>query len=961
MSKQNKIILHCIWITLLIPLLAKAQGFAGPDRSICTEGSTKLGGTSTCNDCCYLWSPETGLDDPSKPNPTVSELTKTQNYTVYISYPDGHYESDDVNVTVYDSDLQIFHPNYFKINTLIPENEEKVPGAQSYVNLDNDDCDQDFDIDDVIIEGGDNEFIKMRVIMTILQYNKPGSGGNNPDNGPSEYEAALDLAQGTEVSGLRFWKSNDKAAGEYFIGNPLVLTAVNGFPNMYETYIWAEGTEAHTIQQQVKLFARAYDDLEPACTDKFVTITIVGIEKIEWVGKENGYTKAKEPGKDPGINNSNTLDEVDGSFRVFPELKETVKGATVKTSVSVKITLSVAPPVKQDLFVRPFDIDDPSYDKTFVDPNDTGTSGNYAGSAAPSSALTYTKENDNRGFALPNTSSNVTSNSSGQKEGVITGPNITVAITSTATIYTIPDVLTKEVLIENFWVSQMCGDNYKIAANHDKIFLTNTRNEDAGDQDRIVDKCTGDPGKGKEISKNLYSPILTVWRTLHIEYDMMENPSGTSFLSKNLGFTGVFTNFDDENLNFTDKIQGIKCDGPCPPNILIGAQPLRDLSKLSTNGRFEGGGIKIGKPGQVFCDPSVNKGGNGGSSFIVKNTHNELHLSTQMDLTMKATLEGTLKRTDGTLPINFNIFNISLSGEEFKITMKKKIDNLNDYANGSISIGGGNTFLNSVIIITGNNQEFKIPKASLAIPIEIIDDDLPWTGAASPGITPVSFDHPQKVYESVYIDVKVNGGGTITNNESNIQFIPNLKQKIINNAAGTPIDEDVFTQEQAFIINNNKNIRQTRDDGSPNFWMLYVLSAWQRTTNPDSDPYSEEFAPFGAAMDAKVDDCLLTDGGDMVALFHAIAAESLAGGLKLSNALSHEIGHCLGLSHGNNHTYTNNDLYDNGKEIINNCLTEISTFSGMKIMTPVSSNNEVKFIYYHENLIRSRVESPTHH
>ncbi|MEY3238648.1 MAG: hypothetical protein RIR11_86, partial [Bacteroidota bacterium] len=719
------------------------------------------------------------------------------------------------------------------------------------------------------------------------------------------------------------------------------------------TYIWAEGTEAHTIQQQVKLFARAYDDLEPACTDKFVAITIVGIEKIEWVGKENGYTG-------DGKNNSNTLDQLDGkgAFRVFPELKETVKGAIVKTSVGVKITLSVAPPVKQDLFVRPFDIDDPSNDKTFVDPNDTGTNGNYAGSAAPSSPLTYTKENDNRGFALPNTPTNVTSNSSGQKEGVITGSNITVSITSTATIYTIPDVITKEVMIESFWVSQMCGDNYKIAANHDKIFLTNTRNEDAGDQDRIVDKCTGDPGKGKEISKNLYSPILTVWRTLHIEYDMMESPNGPSFLSKNLSFAGIFTNFNGQNMNDTDKLMGIKCDGSCPPNIYVPTQPLRDGSPTSSNGRFEGGGIKIGKSAQVFCNPSVNNGGNG-NSILVKSTSTALQLSTKMDLTMKATLEGILTKSDGTSPVSFNIFNVISSDQGFKIIMKKKMDNLNDYANGSISIGGGTTFPNSITIITGNKQEFNIPNASLAIPIEIIDDDLPWTGAASPGITPVSFDHTKKVYESVCIDVAVDGGGKLTNNESNIPFYPNLKQKITYDPLGNPIDEDLFAQKEAVSLNNDQ-LRQTSQIASQNFWVLYVLSSWQANTRSDSDPLSE-VSPLGSAMDAEVDDCLIAKGGDMVCLWHGVYLETSAGSLKLENVLPHEIGHCFGLSHGNIFTFTNSNPSDDGKEFINACLTGISTFSGMKIMTPISTNNEVEFIYYHENLIRSRVESPAHH
>jgi hypothetical protein len=924
---------------LLIPLLAQAQGFAGPDRSICTEGTTKLGGISTCTDCCYLWSPETGLDDPSKPNPTVSGLTKTQNYTVYISYPDGHYESDDVNVTVYDSDVQIFHPNYFKINTLIPENEEKVPGAQSYVNLDNDDCDKDFDIDDIIIEGGDNEFIKMRVMMTILQYNKPGSGGSNPDNGPSEYEAALDLAQGTAVSGLRFWKSNDKAAGEYFIGNPLVLTAVNGFPNMYETYIWAEGTEAHTIQQQVKLFTRAYDDLEPACTDKFVAITIVGIEKIEWVGKQNGYTG-------DGKNNSNTLDpNPTGGVRVFPEGKEPTPLVIPKTSVGLRITLSVVAPVDQHLFVRPFDIDDPSDESVFVDPNDTkpnGKSGPYAGAAG----LDYSLDNDNRGLCWP-----LTSTASAKVEGVFTGANLApLLLPSNIWLYEVTIGKAKEVLLENFWVSQMCGDNYKVAVSHDWDLITNTRNYDVFDGDAIVEICTAGPdNKCKAIPENLCSPMLTVWRTLHIENDRMRNPDWQA----NKLFKGYFAGFDS-HLNSCSQIYFIEHGilDITPPYPI--EEPLFDGSPIP--GRFQGGILGIGDPASIISCPQPPL-----PCSIVGNTATTLQLPGLLDLTSNGTLSGVMSRA-GHGDFIFNVKDIEpidLSiGFDMKITMTTTVTGMHHYTGADVSIGGGPFSKEGKVEFPSGSTDYFILKEksnpldpiNLLIPLEIADDDHIPIGGTSSIITEVNLVHAKEVYAKVYIDVVNDGAGKLSNNRI-VPFVHNISHTTdLMNQYNPGILLDYLTK---YCEHDKLKIE------SDNFWCTYVLSAWQGTTLLDNDPLSSldndpdtlknEEGLGGIAIDVYYSDCYLNKGGQMCALFLETCLDHLPGWEQ--TVLSHELGHTFGLTHGNNDV----------KPFLNPCFM-VPTLSDMGIMQEGScegggsSCNE--FIPYHINILRSRKRSP---
>lgn len=926
MSKQNKIILHCIWITLLIPLLAKAQGFAGPDRSICTEGSTKLGGTSTCNDCCYLWSPETGLDDPSKPNPTVSGLTKTQNYTVYISYPDGHYESDDVNVTVYDSDVQIFHPNYFKINTLIPENEEKVPGAQSYVNLDNDDCDKDFDIDDVIIEGGDNEFIKMRVIMTILQYNKPGSGGNNPDNGPSEYEAALDLAQGTAVSGLRFWKSNDKAAGEYFIGNPLVLTAVNGFPNMYETYIWAEGTEAHTIQQQVKLFARAYDDLEPACTDKFVGITIVGIEKIEWVGKENGYTG-------DGKNNSNTLDEVNGSVRVFPENKGVDPGTTPKKSVTLKVTFTVLPPVGQQFHLRSFDLDDPSSETRFVDPNDgglDGLSGVYTGTPKDAPPIVYTADEDNRGLGG--------STGAAYKSGYFSSSSSSFSLVSPSeSIYKFLSVTDKVVELD-FWVSQYCGDNYKVAVSNDFDFLQNTRNLDKFDAGKIVDRCNVKISKYcDEIDPSLYSKPLTVWRTLHIEYDCMHAPD--SGLNENLEIRDAymydFGKIDNGIADF------LICD--------VNGIPYNYISDGSKDppGRFSGGRVET--IGNLITDST---------SKILK-IRPEIPSSTNFEVEMLYAsgvklpeFKGLLcKIKSGIVIYEKSILDIEKDGADFIVTLETPLGNLASLSNALVELGGG-SFQSALITIGTSTTRFRLEK--IRIPVLIKDDDVL---TRLPVTNTTLYDSVTKsAYSEVYIDAVFDGGVDNTYNEIDLDFLVNLPK---------PPDDDLnFTNEFLELNYGTTSSSNTNTFENDNYWIARVIFGWQPSVISDNDPKEEKVNSLALTPGQNLNHCSINNGANFSMIFMETSQDfglsqyknDVNSILALRRTIAHEIGHQLGLTHG--FTSGTTDC----SSCVGNCtLAGLMSASIDKTLFSASTGihpSAMALIEIHKHLLRSRVKSP---
>ena len=76
---------------------------AGDDEEICEGGSTQIGGDPTCKDgtppCTCSWSPTTGLDDPTKCNPTASP-DSTTTYCVTCTDFKGCTDTDCMTVTV---------------------------------------------------------------------------------------------------------------------------------------------------------------------------------------------------------------------------------------------------------------------------------------------------------------------------------------------------------------------------------------------------------------------------------------------------------------------------------------------------------------------------------------------------------------------------------------------------------------------------------------------------------------------------------------------------------------------------------------------------------------------------------------------------------------------------------------------------------------------------------------------
>lgn len=97
---------------------------------------------------------------------------------------------------------------------------------------------------------------------------------------------------------------------------------------------------------------------------------------------------------------------------------------------------------------------------------------------------------------------------------------------------------------------------------------------------------------------------------------------------------------------------------------------------------------------------------------------------------------------------------------------------------------------------------------------------------------------------------------------------------------------------------------------------------------------------MGYAYGSNVHDCNLAIGGDFAFVAHETIRESPLASILYEPTVAHELGHCFGLSHGDNTS-------------INACLGTTQ----MELMTHVY-NLFNDFIDYHQNIIRSRKSSP---
>lgn len=501
----------------------------GPDddilQIICTdpECGTDIEPLTIEDPLTHMWSAQHGnyLDGntgkkvlykspPEVPRgPIPNELIMMDSQDSGEQYADRKPDTVKKRIIIAEIDLVIHKPPVIDpAESEIPEEEEFKKGSQTFVNMDNDDDGARFDTGttDVSIAGED-EMVKL-----ILRL-KP----KDLDRGNVRLEAA------TGAEYIKVWKEANKTT-EYVLGSPLVV------PNDFRvegdfliTNLYVEGIKHHTDQRQTQL-RMVYSEI-PDCPDE-VALTIIGIEKIEWIGKNNS------------LNDDNTL-TADTNFpaglgvkawRVFPDAR--LIGGAIEVSprdkVDVKATLTVKPIEAVKIYFDSFDVDDPSIDHPPVDDE--------------------TVPEDNREPVLALKAGQFTAEAGGILE---------------------QDFDDQEETFE-FQVTHQPGDNFRVVGNGDRDFLSDLENNDnlwAGNDDklRITNKFIGGAtAVDKEIREPAHyaSDVLTVWRFLHVEVDSMGAVTGNEVSGEIVDMTPkdsaianklfVNNNLDDGSKNLSD-------------------------------------------------------------------------------------------------------------------------------------------------------------------------------------------------------------------------------------------------------------------------------------------------------------------------------------------------------------------------------------------------------------------------
>jgi hypothetical protein len=461
-----------------------------------------------------------------------------------------------------------------------------------------------------------------------------------------------------------------------------------------------------------------------------------------------------------------------GGSRIFPD-RQTPGDTVNRRRVRVKAESSLG--ANATIFFKSFDLDDPSSDATAVD---------FNGNAA----------NDNRG-----------DRGTPQQTGILSQPN---TAGSSSTISATTDV--NGVALIELTVTMQPGDNFMVGASDDQSYLNGlvasgtTLRDSGGYILAVTDKAKA-------------TPMLTVWRRLHVEVDSMGNVAGNQV-------TGVVQSARPNNSR---------------------NETLLTLNQTLERNRFESGLISI----------------TGVGNFRV------------------------ISNSTGGVTIQGIVQSASVTGRPF-ILVDDDDFNSNDGAN-----------------LDGDEAE---DVAALAQALSLMQDsDLP----------------AQNIFAAAYIRPTYDGGGTATNDTSNVAFQLNVAN----------IAANVNSQ-----LNLGRNgAGNERDD----FWVVYLQIGYQGDLAQDIDS-STEPATGGvttvlASTDTVTSSAGVPQGGEGSLVFMEASRDGdltlgLGDDLKVRSA-PHEVGHQFGLR---------------------------GDTSGFGVMSQSGSGEPLRVVDQHLNLLRWRIKSP---
>ncbi len=597
----------------------------------------------------------------------------------------------------------------------IADEREHSIGAQTWVNLDNDDgfagVWDDHPNPSSAVESSkpaaapseDNELVKLELSIGPVTLT----------------EGLVELEVPTGKSNVRMWEDPFRKV-PFDDEKALALTEEN-FEKQLHAWVkevWVEGIEPHTEDRPRTEIKLTYTETS---LEDVVSLTVLGVEELKWEGDDNGF----EPGsithasKDLSRSPKEPKDDDKDSDHVFPggRAGETTRA---RKTVFLDIELTVPPVEEVTLFARSFDVDDPTEEdeaptrcrgQLFVDPNDRGGSDFYEGTN-----IRYTRNMDNRGSVQ-----------GGGRWGRLDGE-----VDRIAPVTFSPS--TKKARIE-FEVSLHPGDNYRTVVNGDRQFLRDLRNLDEEDREHVVDdRIAGtDPVRRAIREMDHYaSNMLTVWRLLHVESDTMKPvpPDENYVEGRVVAVRGgeakrrVFLSVDLEAIG----------DGDKSPNLDRGGQ-----------GRFEKGSIQIGK--LVDGNRGLRVEGNG-RSFV------ELHDRSEISAQVRP------PSGSGLSPLSATV--VALEGNEFVLKVKGTSKLVTGYVNGSLNIRGWSMEIARV------DPPGTVGVKRNTLPFRLRDDDQ----LEFPNPLPTS---ALDAFHDAFVLVVEDGGGSLSNNTRDLPFQLHVK------------------------------------------------------------------------------------------------------------------------------------------------------------------------------------------
>lgn len=410
--------------------------------------------------------------------------------------------------------LDIWKPDLLG-GQMVASGEKRVKGAQTFVNLDNDDDDEmwdynpETDISDEAVQE-DDELVKIRLRV--------------PYTDEKEQVIQLEAQKGAE--NIRIWRVADKRTQFYFQREKLIIPDdFEKKEGYWEKELWLEGIKANTEQQGTVL--RMYREEDPDVFDE-AALTVIGIDSIKWVGIQNSYSMRDKLGGNPnhkvltyGSDGSSQYSPLEGkSVSVFPgrRMVGNQLDPLPRAKVRAEVYLSAKPIEPLKLYFESYDVDDPMANGVGV-PDEN---------AVNDESWVDNEENEEDNFGT------VEGYSAGSslKSGRIIGENPQDGI------------LEKEFVEQKetfeFRVSMQPGDNFRIVGSGDKKFIQQLHNNDlklnegtnkadkTNNKQRIVhgtilDNYPKEPKKAEvRLADQYCSPTLCVWRFFYAEVDHMD-------------------------------------------------------------------------------------------------------------------------------------------------------------------------------------------------------------------------------------------------------------------------------------------------------------------------------------------------------------------------------------------------------------------------------------------------------